>query len=191
MGPYFGDYKFQQTVRIPFDTTDQAGGAVGLTSAGQLRVYKNNSTTEKTSGITLTQNFDGITGVHMIEIDTTDSFFEPGADYWIALVGATIAGETVNAVLGSFSIENRMLGDVVVGTVTNSPIDGGSFRDSARSSTDSVYVNLAVVFTSGQNRGITRKCTAYNGTDKEFTFDVPFPFAPQTGDHYKVIGLIE
>lgn len=191
MGPYWGDYKYQQTVRLIFDTTDQNGGAVDLTANGELRVYKNGSTTERTAGITFTEAFDGLTGVHLIEIDTSDSFYVPGADYTVVLVGATIADQTVNAVLGSFSIENRMLGDVVVGSVTNSPVDGGSFRDSARSATNSLYVNLVVVFTSGDNRGISRKCTAYDGTNKEFTFDSPFPFAPATGDHYKVIGLIE
>ena len=57
--------------------------------------------------MTYTPNFDGVTGVNLVSIDTSDAFYAAGHDYTVVLTGAAIDGETVNTVLAAFSIEHR------------------------------------------------------------------------------------
>lgn len=105
---YLSDIKEDATLRFLWSTNDASGGAVTRTVDGGIRVYKNDDLTQITSGITDTEDFDGITGVHLCEIDTSaDAAYVTGADYSIVLVGATVDGQTVNGVIGIFSIENR------------------------------------------------------------------------------------
>jgi hypothetical protein len=94
------------TVQIPWRT--QRGGAD--VTAATARIYRSGSTTQRTSssGITLTEDFDGIAGAHIVTIDLSDdadpSFYASGQTYHVMLVGATIDGETVNAWLATFTV---------------------------------------------------------------------------------------
>jgi hypothetical protein len=104
---YLGNIAENQTVHFLFCTNDGGGAAVAPTTAGTVSVYKDNDTTQTTTGVTYTPSFDGIAGINLVSIDTTDAFFGPGHDFAIVLSGAVIDGETVNAVLAAFSIEHR------------------------------------------------------------------------------------
>ena len=54
-----------------------------------MRVYKANGTTESTAGVTDTEDFDSLTGVHHCRIDTSaDAFYATGNDYAVVLAGA-------------------------------------------------------------------------------------------------------
>jgi len=81
----------------------------------------------------------------------------------------------------------------VAGTVTNA----GVFRvvGSDFTATDDLYNGLMLVFTSGVNKGITRKISDYVGTNKVCNFtgstgtiDEPFPSIPTIGDSLVVLG---
>lgn len=103
---YLGDYVKGATVYIPFTTRAASTGAsVGITTAGTLKAYINGSTTEVTAGLTLTTNFDGITGRHLVTVDTSGVSYTAGSDVDIALDGSTIDGQTVNQWIAKFSIE--------------------------------------------------------------------------------------
>jgi len=111
-----GDYLASSTVYFMYNTTDQGGSSVAPTADGAIRIYKNASTTQRSSqaGITLDNNFDTADlgdGVQHVTVDTSDNtdagFYAAGNDYFIILDTATIDGETVSAVLAMFSIENR------------------------------------------------------------------------------------
>ena len=105
---YLGEFSTTQTVRFLWNS--YAGGAsVTRATNGSIRVYKNNSTTQRTSssGITDTEDFDGLTGVHLCAIDladNADSGFYVIGRYQVVLEGATIDGVSVNAVLAHFDI---------------------------------------------------------------------------------------
>ena len=65
-------------------------------------------------GITDTEDFDSLTGIHNCKIDlSSDTFYSKGHDYSVVLAGATIDGESVNAILAMFSIENRFGGSLL------------------------------------------------------------------------------
>jgi hypothetical protein len=102
-----GNIAAGQTLNFLFSTNDGSGAAVAPSTAGAVSVYKDDGTTETTAGVTYTPSFDGLTGVNLVKIETSDAFYAAGHDYAVVLGGAVIDGETVNCVLAAFSIENR------------------------------------------------------------------------------------
>ena len=108
MGPYLGDYENAAVVYFCWGSNDKDGASITRATNGTIKVYKNNYIVECVNGITDIEDIDGLTGVHSCKIDlSSDDFYAAGFDYSVVLVGAVVDGETVNAVLASFSIENR------------------------------------------------------------------------------------
>lgn len=113
------DRALGSTVRLMFNTTNpSAGGAPVAPSsafaAADIRIYKDGSATEKTStnGITVTSPFDSVVGLHLVEIDTSNStgdvgFWSSGSVYQVRLVTAkTVATYSVSGLpIGEFSLE--------------------------------------------------------------------------------------
>jgi len=105
---YLGDYKEDETVYFLWSTNESAGASVTRTVDGTVSVYKDNGVSQSVAGVTDTEDFDSLTGIHACTIDlSADAFYATGADYAVVLSAATIDGQTVNAVLAHFSIENR------------------------------------------------------------------------------------
>lgn len=102
-----GNYAEDATIDFKWHTNDKNGGSVNPTG-GTISVYKNNSTTQTTTGVTDSRAFDSIVGVHNCRIDTSDAFYTTNTDFHVVLTGATIDGETVNAVIAQFSIEKEV-----------------------------------------------------------------------------------
>jgi hypothetical protein len=90
-----------------FNTTGSNGASIAPSVLGTVRCYKNNTAgSVNTSGITTTQ-FNSLTGVYSISIDTTNAFYTEAADYIVILEGSTIDGQSVTTPLFQFSIANR------------------------------------------------------------------------------------
>lgn len=117
---YLGDFQGNSTIRFLWSTRDSNGASVTRTVDGTVSVYKDNGLTQTTTGVTDTEDFDGLTGIHACTIATTDAFYASGSDFSVVLSEATIGGQSVNEVLAHFSIENRPVDSVVgsVGSVT-------------------------------------------------------------------------
>jgi hypothetical protein len=110
MSMYLGDFIVNSMVYFCWGTNNKNGASVAPTTAGTITVYKDNNTTGSTAGITDTRSFNSVTGIHNCKVDTSsDVFYAVGHDYSVVLVGAVIDGETVNAVLATFSIQNRYM----------------------------------------------------------------------------------
>lgn len=115
---YKGDYATGSTVYHLFSTFAGATGApitiTGL-AVGDVKIYKNVSTTERssTSGITLADtdgiDFDGRTGVHGFSIDLSDNadagFYAAGNEYTVIVDAITVDSQTVRFKAFEFSIE--------------------------------------------------------------------------------------
>lgn len=107
---YLGDFRENQTVRFMWNTCEVGGASVTRATNGTIHVYKDGASgTEVTTGVTDTEDFDSLTGVHSCAIVTADAFYATGCDYTVVLKTAEIDGEAVNAVLAEFSIENRFM----------------------------------------------------------------------------------
>lgn len=105
---YLGDYAEDETVYFLWSTNDSSGASITRATDGTVSVYKDNGTTQSTAGVTDTEDFDSLTGVHACTIDLSSNvFYAIGADYSVVLSASTIDGQTVNTPLAHFSIENR------------------------------------------------------------------------------------
>lgn len=108
MAPYLGDFAEDATVNFKWNTNDSDGASITRSTDGTIYVYKDNATgTEVTTGVTDSEDFDSMTGVHHCNIVTTNAFYATGSDYTVVLKTSTIDTQVVNAVLASFSIQNR------------------------------------------------------------------------------------
>ncbi len=120
--PYFGDILLGQTIELPFNafTSDNPSISATITNltAGDIHIHRGSNLTQRNNaaGITVSIDLDSITGNHLVEIDTSDNtvadFWQPGRNYHVRMEGTTIDGGTVNAFIGTFSIENRTLGPI-------------------------------------------------------------------------------
>lgn len=110
---YLGDFAAGSTVRFFWNTNGADGASITRSTDGSIRIYKNGSDVQRGSanGITDTEDFDGVTGVHLCAIDlsddTTAGFYAAGNDYSVWIVGAVVDTKTVNACIAQFSIQNR------------------------------------------------------------------------------------
>ena len=110
---YLGDFSVGATVKFKWNTTVAGTGSVTRSTNGTVRIYKDASVTQRTSasGITDTEDFDALTGLHHLTIDLSDNtdagFYASGSDYQVVVEGMVAGGETFNVTIANFSIENR------------------------------------------------------------------------------------
>ena len=112
MVPYYGDYPEDHTeIRIPFNTFDSNDPSASVTitnlADADIEVHADGDTTPiATDGASVIIDFAGETGSHMILIDSSaDAAYTTGTEYAVKIVGTTVDSATVNAWVGTFSIE--------------------------------------------------------------------------------------
>ena len=106
MSLHLGDFAEDATVDFKWSTQSAAGASITRATNGTVSVYIGNGTTQLTAGVTDTEDFDSVTGIHHCRIDlSADAAYATGSECQVVLSGATIDGESVNAVLAHFSIE--------------------------------------------------------------------------------------
>lgn len=140
---WLGNVEVDAVVSFIFTTHDAAGGNVAPSSAfeaADVRIYRGASATQRSSssGITMVSPFDSLTGVHCVEIDTSDDadagFYSAGQVYHVVLApDETIDGQAVNAVIANFGIAHGHLSvvsslvDMVLARIgTPSNLGGGA-----------------------------------------------------------------
>jgi hypothetical protein len=207
---YLGDFSINATIDFKWNTQGLDGASITRATDGSIRIYKGNSATQRTSsaGITDSEDFDSLTGLHHLRIDLSDNtdsgFYAAGNEYQVVLQGAVIDGKTVNAVIASFSIERtngvlaRLKREVIDSSVNDAgPAVGDFDAASGLSASDDFYNGAVLVFTSGTLRGISRKISDYTGSTRNFAFtgatgtaDAPFPTAPANADTFEILGRI-
>ena len=102
MVPYYGDFAEDDTVLIPFNTFTSNDPAASSTitnlADADIKVHKDGGLTQiVTDGATVIINFDGITGNHLITIDTSaHSDYATGSEYAVRIEGTTVDGATIN-----------------------------------------------------------------------------------------------
>jgi sorbitol-specific phosphotransferase system component IIA len=110
------EYPAGATIAALFHTFSSAGASITLTGLAvtDVEIYKNGSATQRASdaGYALLDtdgiDFDGITGIHGLSIDTADNtdagFYTVGAQFTVVVSAVTVDGQTVSLVLGSFRL---------------------------------------------------------------------------------------
>lgn len=107
---FLGNLTEDQVIDFHFSTHAADGTPTTLAGTPVVSVYKANATnTETTTGVTLDVDFDSVTGLNHVRIDTSaDAFYAVANDYSVVITTGTVDSvSVVGTVLATFSIENR------------------------------------------------------------------------------------
>lgn len=217
MIPYIGDFHDGRIVRYMFNTTGSNGASIAPTALGTVKCYKDNTAgSVNTSGITTAQ-FNSLTGVYSVSIDTTNAFYVEGADYTVILEGSTIDGQSVTTPLFQFSIANRYdaIADAVwlanrslygtgntmghtleqlrkanyitEGTVT-AAITGTNYLFSTNLTNETGSLDhQTLLFITGDHTGTSIPIISYNLTNGTVTLEEPLHQPPGVGDTFVIL----
>lgn len=108
---YLGDIRTSKVLRFTFTTRRFSTGAPHqLAGTPAVSVYKDASTTQSTTGVTLTVDYDTVTGLNHVAIDTSadGTFYAAGSDFNVVITAGTVDSvSVVGETIATFSIENR------------------------------------------------------------------------------------
>jgi hypothetical protein len=103
-----GDFDASAVIYGKFTTfRPSTGAAFTLAGTPALSVYKDNSVTQSTTGVTLTADFDSVTGLNHFAIDTSadGTFYSAGSFFDIVITTGTVDSvSVVGSVVASFTI---------------------------------------------------------------------------------------
>ena len=103
-----GDFDSSAVIYFKFTTFRPSTGApFTLAGTPALSVYKDNSTTQSTSGITLTADFDSVTGLNHVAVDTSadGTFYSAGSFFDVVITTGTVDSvSAVGVVVGRFTL---------------------------------------------------------------------------------------
>lgn len=114
---YKGDYLLGSTVYIWFTSRNTTPVPTTLSGSPAVAIYKNTSTTESTTGVTLTVDFDSRTGLNFVQIvATSGNGFAVGDICAAVITSGTVGGNSVvGEVIGTFTIEKATAGVTTAG----------------------------------------------------------------------------
>jgi hypothetical protein len=215
--PYIGDFHDGRIVRYMFNITGSTGASIAPTTLGTVRCYKDNTAgSVNTSGITTAQ-FNSLTGVYSVSIDTTNVFYVEGADYTVILEGSTIDGQSVTTPLFQFSIANRYdaVSDAVWLAARNQYTSGNTMGHSleqirrANYTTDGIVTSTvtptiytfssnltnesgsidhqSLLFVTGNHIGTSIPIIDYNQTNGLVTLEEPLHAPPSIGSEFVIL----
>ena len=106
---YIGDFAADQTFDVKFCTVTTTGAPTTLAGTPVVSAYIDNSTTQITAGITLTVDFDAVTGLNNVRVvATTANGYTSGSNVQLVITTGTVGGTSVvGYVIGQFSINAR------------------------------------------------------------------------------------
>lgn len=108
---YYGDIRLGDTIDIKFTSVSPGPSSVPTTLGGSpvISAYVGNTTSAITSGITLTTDFNSLTGYNNVRVvASAGNTFATATNVDLVVSTGTIAGvSAVGESVGSFSIENR------------------------------------------------------------------------------------
>ena len=100
------DITLEDTIDIKFSTRSFSTGApTTLAGTPVVSAYPGNSLTQITAGITLTVDFDGVTGLHNVRVvATAANGYAASTDYALVITTGTVGGvSVVGEVVGEFT----------------------------------------------------------------------------------------
>lgn len=200
-----GNHIAGKTVMMQFSTSVN-GVMTTITNSPAISVYKN-STTESTSGVTLTVDYDGRTGMHHIAIDTSSdaSFYVAENDFSVVVTAGQLAGVDLNGtIVGSFTLSNqnfvldRSTGAMARGTVTTGatttsvPTSAFIIANAAASGVVAdQFKNRTILFdgntTTAGLRGASASISASSASNTPTLTVGTLPATPASGDTFTVV----
>lgn len=145
---HLGDFDGSTVIYGKFTTyRPSTGAAFTLGGTPALSVYKDNSTTQSTSGVTLTADFDGVAGFNHFAIDTSadGTFYSAGSNFDIVITAGTVDSvSVVGSVVASFTIrKDSALKPTTAGRSLDVSAGGEAGVDWANIGSPTTTVNLS------------------------------------------------
>lgn len=106
---YLGDFRLGDTFDTKFTTRQISGAPFTLGGTPAISAYVGNSTTQITAGITLTVDFDSVTGLNNVRVvATSGNGYATASNYQLVITTGTVNSvSVVGEVIAEFSIESR------------------------------------------------------------------------------------
>lgn len=104
---YKGDFAPGAVLDWKFNSRDTDGAPITLAGTPSLTAYKDNGDTQDTSGLTLSVDFDSVTGLHNVRVDTSadGTFYSAGSSFSIVIAAGTVDSiSVVGVVVGEFTL---------------------------------------------------------------------------------------
>lgn len=103
---HLGSFAANAVFDTKFCTVQSTGAPTTLSGSPVVKVYKNNSTsTETATGITLTVDFDGVTGLNNVNVDVATAGLAAGDNCQLVITTGTVNSvSAVGYVIAEFSV---------------------------------------------------------------------------------------
>lgn len=154
MSKYVGDFGKNDTITFMFTTYRPSTGAPFLLAGTPVvSVYKDNNLTQDTAGVTLTTNYDGVTGLNFVSIATTGAFYVDGSSYECVITTGTVDSvSVVGSCVGRFTMRDQAcLYPTTHATTLDVSAAGNAGIDWANVSSPTTTLNLsATTISTGQ-----------------------------------------
>lgn len=154
MSKYIGDYGKNDTITFMFTTFRPSTGApFALAGTPVVSVYKDSNLTQDTAGVTLTTNYDGVTGLNFVSISTAGAFYVDGSSYECVITTGTVdAVSVVGSCVGRFTMRDQAcLYPTTHATTLDVSAAGNAGIDWANVSSPTTTLNLsATTISTGQ-----------------------------------------
>lgn len=105
-----GDFAPGSVVYHWFTAIDATGAPTTLAGTPNIEIYKQGDAVQSAAGRSLTADYDSITGLVAVSIDTSadGTFYSAGADFAVVISAGTVGGVSqVGYVIARFSLNNR------------------------------------------------------------------------------------
>lgn len=167
---YHGDIRLGETIDIKFTTVSTAGAPTQLAGSPVVSAYVDNGTTQLTAGITLTADFDSVTGLNNVRVvATAANGYARLTNVQLVVTTGTVGGASIAGyVIGTFSIECRNIGQLWRGTL------GSAANTSVTFSADpgvSKEAQLLVQLVGGTDAIGKSRYITYSGAGEVWTVD--------------------
>lgn len=176
-----GDRAVNSTIDFTFSTRNVSAAPATLAGTPVVSVYKANGTTQSVAGITLTVDFDSLTGDNHVRIVTTDAFYATANDYMVKITTGTVNSvSVVGNTIATFSIENRFMRgtdsallaasiNLTAGAVDNVTTVATTTTNTDMRGTDSALLAASINLTAGAVDNVTTVATTTTNTDMRGT----------------------
>lgn len=198
---YRGDIRLGDTIDIKFTTRQASGAPTTLAGTPVISAYVGNSITQITAGITLTVDFDGVTGLNNVRVvATSGNGYATASNYDLVITTGTVNSvSVVGEVIGSFSVEARsgltpttadrleLFTDSWHTATAQAGAAGSITFEAGASAVTDFYKGGWIIITSGTGSGQGRKATASNGTTKVVSVSPDWATTPDNTSVYLYI----
>ncbi len=107
---YLGDFAVGAAIDVKFSTSSNFAGGPFSLAGGAIRCYKANGTVECATAPVLAVDFDAMTGLHHVRVDTSldPAFYVAGSDFSIVVGAGTVDGVSIAGLpIAHFSLAAR------------------------------------------------------------------------------------